>query len=63
MKNTRSHLLAQAEQIESRLKRALLKSQQSMSDMMWVWRAFLLSVINLGYAVLLRLLVETIVFK
>nr|XP_058973953.1 uncharacterized protein LOC131800287 [Pocillopora verrucosa] len=33
MKNTRSHLLAQAEQIESRLKRALLKSQQSMSDM------------------------------
>lgn len=33
MKNTRSYLLAQAEQIESRLKRALLKSQQSMSDM------------------------------
>lgn len=63
MKNTRSHLLAQAEQIESRRKRALLKSQQSMSDMMWVWRAFLLSVINLGYAVLLRLLVETIVFE
>ena len=63
MKNTRSHLLAHAEQIESRLKRALLKSQQSMSDMMWVWRAFLLSVINLGYAVLLRLLVETIVFE
>ena len=63
MKNTRSYLLAQAEQIESRLKRALLKSQQSMSDMMWVWRAFLLSVINLCYAVLLHLLVETIVFE
>ena len=63
MKNTRSYLLAQVEQIESRLKRALLKSQQSMSDMMWVWRAFLLSVINLCYAVLLRLLVETIVFE
>ncbi|RMX43232.1 hypothetical protein pdam_00014559 [Pocillopora damicornis] len=36
MKNTRSYLLAQAEQIESRLKRALLKSQQSMSDMIYV---------------------------